>query len=204
MATKGRVYQLKEGFWSISILKYFRLYPLEAEIYRSDEGFWIVAVPGAHCGVVDTFCACEDGIEQLIFRGVLIPDIVSDKEYLVQRAVGSVDHRTYRLQSKTAAKYQFSCETLATLRMIENLIELCDYNIFDDSRGLQVDGQKYLEIIPRDGIIVKDHKGDIITDPTNEMHYVDQSSFDDMSSRGIIVLQGTKWKLSRKYWEFRL
>lgn len=184
---------------------YLRLYSLETRVYISDEGLWIVSAPAANKGMIDEYCSgSADEIIRLIDRGVLIPDIESDKEYEVQRAVGSVDHRTYRLQSKIAAKYQFSYDTWMTLSTIENLIVLCDYNIFDDAQGLLFDGQKYLEIIPKDGTKVYDYQGNIITDPTNEMHYVDKFSFDDMASRGIIVLRGTKWKLSRNYWEFRL
>lgn len=185
---------------------HLRLFPIETRVYRTDDGVWMVSFPAATKGLIEKNLLNGRGneIERLIFRGVLVPDIESSKEYAVQRAVGSVDHRTYRLRSEIAAKYQFSYGTLMTLSMIENLIILCDYNIFDDSRGLQVDGQKYLEIIPRDGTIVYDYQGNTILNLTNEMHYIDQSSFEDMFSRGIIVRRGHKWKLSRKYWEFRL
>ncbi len=183
--------------------KYLRLHPIETRIYSTNNGLWIASVPLASVGMTEIVCRGNDEIMCLIFQGVLVPDIVSAKEYRVQHAVGSVDHRTYRLQSKIAAKYQFSYDTSMTLTMIENLMELCDYNIFDDGRGLRVDGQKYLEIIPENGTVVCDYQGNIIKS-SKSIHYIDQSSFADMISRGIIILRGTKWKLSRNYWEIKL
>ncbi len=186
--------------------KFFRLHPLETYAVFVDSSFrTVVTTPAATHGMTSVVCSGGDEIVRLIRQRVLVPDIVSDKEYEVQLAVGAVDHRTYRLRSEIAAKYLFSYNTYMTLMMIENLIVRCDYNIFDDLDRLQrLGGQKYLEIIPRDGTVVRDYQGNIITEPTNEMHYVTQFSFDDMVSRGIIVLQGPKWKLSRNYWEFRI
>lgn len=185
-------------------LKYLRLFPTGTRVYPTDDGVWMISFYDED--LIEAVCSEDDRVEivHLIIQGALVPDIVSDKEYAVQRAVGSVDHRTYRLQSGIAAKYQFSYNTSYTLRIIENSIVLCDYNIFDDSLWPRSDGQKYLEIIPRDGTKVKDYQDNPILNPTNEIYYIDQSSFDDMYSRGIIILHGHKWKLSRKYWEFRL
>ncbi|KKM91816.1 hypothetical protein LCGC14_1224640 [marine sediment metagenome] len=185
--------------------QYLRLHPLDTTVYHYD-GSWIISTPAATKGMIELVCSGKGDFEimRLIDRSVLVPDIVSNKEYEVQLAVGSVDYRTYRLQSKIAAKYQFSYSTYMTLMKIENLIVLCDYNIFDDSQGSSSDGQKHLEIIPRDGTVVRDYQGNIITNPANELHYVDKSNFTDMLRRGVIVRQGHKWKLSRNYWEFKL
>jgi len=185
---------------------YLRLNSTTAIIYyhtnENQDTFLMVSIPSAHKGMKEVPCSGDSEIVDLICRGILVPDIESDKEYIIQCAVGSVDYRTYRLQSKIAAQYQFPYEVQMTLNTIENLIMLCDYNIFDDS---QVDGQKLLEIIPRDGTIVRNYQGEIISeDLPNEMYYIDQFSFDIMLSRGIIVVNNNKWKLSRKYWEFNL
>lgn len=185
---------------------YLRLYPLEARIYRNNEGLWTVSVPSASKGMTEVVCSGGNEIMRLIDQGALVPDIVSDKEYKVQRAVGSVDYRTYRLQSKIASKYQFSYDISYILRMIENLIVLCDYNIFEevDVWGQQVDGQKLLEIIPREGTITYDYLNKPVSNLVNTVHYVDNVSFDYMINHGIIVLKDTMWKLSRNYWKFLL
>jgi len=185
--------------------QYLRLHPLATTVYHYD-GSWIVSTPAATRGMIELVCSGKGDFEimRLIDRGVLVLDIVSDKEYEVQLAVGSVDYRTYRLQSKIAAKYQFSYDTLMTLSMIENLIVLCDYNIFAEAQGPSSDGQKYLEIIPRNGTVTYDYLNNPILNPTNTVHYVDKFSFTDMLRRGIIVRRGHKWRLSRNYWEFKL
>lgn len=199
--------QLPERKSSQRALMYLRLHPLEARVYRNDEGgIWTASVPAATKGMVEVVCDDDDAIMRLIVRRVLVPDIVSNKEYKVQRAVGSVDCRMYHLHSKIAAKYQFSYDISMILSRIENLIDICDYNIFEevDVWGQQVDGQKFLEIIPRERIITYDYLDNPIINPTNTEYYVDQTSFDDMISRGIIAVKDIKWKLSRNYWEFLL
>lgn len=190
-------------------LMHLRLYPLEARVYRNNEGIWAASVPTALNGMIEAVHGGdEDVIMRLIVQGVLVPDIVSNKEYKVQRAVGSVDYRMYHLHSKIAAKYQFSYDISRILSRIENSIDLCDYNIFEevDVWGQQVDGQKFLEIIPREGTVTYDYLNNPIANPSRlgDVHYVDQTSFDNMISRGIIVVKDTKWKLSRNYWEFHL
>ena len=202
-----RMYGRKDPFTIFpQALMYLRLYPIETRIYRTNGRLCTVLVPNTDVipvRMTEIVCSENDKIRSLISQGVLVPDIVSDKEYKVQHAVGSVEHRTYRLQSKIAAKYQFVYNTLMTLSTIEYMITLCDYNIFEAGRGLRVDGQKYLEIIPKNSTVVCDYQGNVIT-PENTKYCIDQSSFDDMVSRGIIILRGTKWKLSRNYWEFKL
>ena len=189
-----------------SMSMHLRLTPTETRIYRTSGGAWTASVPAASKGMTEVVCNGDVEIMSLINRGVLVPDIVSDEEYIVQRAVGSVDYRTYRLQSKIASKYQFSYDISHILRTIENLITLCDYDIFEvvDAWGLQTNGQMLLEIIPREGTITRDHQGNVALTLANETHYISRVCFDDMLSRGVIILKDTKWKLSRKYWEFLL
>ena len=93
------------------------------------------------------------------------------------------------------------------LSRIENLIDLCDYDIFGgvDVLGQQVDGQQFLEIIPREGTITYNYLNNPITNSLGDRYYVDQTSFDYMVSCGIIVVvKDTKWRLSRNYWKFLL
>ena len=184
---------------ALSVESYLRLFPTTTEVYRANDGLWTALTATS---TISTNSNTK--IERLIFRGVLVPDIVSNKEYIIQRTLGIVDHRAYRLQDKIAAKYQFSYDTSKILSMIENLIRLCDYDIFDDSRGPGIDGQKILEIIPRDNTKVYDYLNNLRINPVNPTYYIDPVSFNDMRRRGIIVLRGTKWKLSRNYWAFNI
>lgn len=183
--------------------QYFRLHPIETSIHYN-KGHYIVLAPVATSGVVEVVCSGIDEIIHLIDRGILVPDIVGNKEYIVQRAVGSVDYRTYRLRNEIAAKYQFSYAISMILSTIENLMGLCDYNIFDNDAGPNAGGQKVLEIIPREGTKVYDYLNNPIINSTNEMYNISQFSFEDMCSRGILTWIDHKWKLSKKYWEFNL
>ncbi len=191
---------------------HLRLYATETRIYyhtnKNQDIFLMASVPSANKGMEEVVCNGFDEVEDLIRQGILVPDIESDKEYIVQRAVGSVDHRTYRLHSEIAARYQFPYEVQMLLNRIENLIMLCDYNIIEDIQipqmyMQQTNGQKLLEIILKMGTVVRDYQNNIVPS-SNAYHYIDQPTFDTMLSRGIIVEDNNKWKLSKKYWEFRL
>jgi len=190
---------------------YLRLNATKARIYqytnKNQDTFLMASVPSAGKGMEEVVCSGNSEAKDLIRREILVPDIESDKEYIVQRAVGSVDHRTYRLQAEIAAQYQFPYDVQMTLNTIENLIILCDYNIIEDYQIPQfqgADGQKLLEIIPKGDTVVRDYQNNIIPNASNEYHYINHHVFDTMLSRGIIVVDNNKWKLSKKYWEFRL
>ncbi len=189
----------------VGIMPLLRLHPLDTKIYyHSYSRDWIAVTQLNPNENVERFGSDVSEIMALISRKVLIPDIESTKEYMAQYAVGAVDHRFYRLRPEIVAKYLFSYDILRILARIEYLIVHCDYNISDDDQGRQIDGQKYLEIIPRDATKVYNYRGDLISDPSNEQFWISKPSFAEMICREIIVAQDTKWKLSKKYWEFRL
>jgi len=175
----------------VNLSKYIRLHANTLEVFYEDNlRAWYILQP-----VVENPRVAADKVHYYIKHNILIP-VLSDKEFKVQKALGTTSYRFYIVSDKYKKKYSFTPDEYYAVSFIE-WDEVASKSETNHKIVHYCDKCEYYNIELPERISEKGFK-------VAPSWIVNSKTVERLLERGMLTKINKDYKLGKKYWNVKL